>query len=131
MLNILISVGSYAFQVAGAIILLLWSLSNCDIKIKQMAKGDEISWGGWDSNGTYLTLKKENLQESAEALYKNIVAFIDLLIGYGLAIFMTDVAISRICILVFVSITVIIILAIEFKIVHIIALKKYPTDIKQ
>lgn len=130
MINTLISIGSYAFQVAGAIILLLWSFKNCDEKIRNMAASDESQWGCFDATGVYDVLDKEKLQESARTLYKNITAFINLVIGYGLAIFMEDVAVSGIWMLTYVVLAVIVILFVESIIISIIAIKNYPESIK-
>ena len=130
MINTLISIGSYAFQVAGAIILLLWSFKSCDEKIRNMAASDEGQWGYFDATGVYDILDKEKLQESARTLYKNIIAFIDLVIGYGLAIFMEDVTVSGIWMLTYVVLAVIIIVFVESIIISLIAKRNYPESIK-
>ena len=60
-------------------------------------------------------------------IYLNIAAFADLVIGYALAIFMTDVAISPLYILLFVALAVVVILCTEYFYILKKAKEKYPS----
>lgn len=71
---------------------------------------------------------KEDLQESAKNVYLNITTFADLAIGYALAIFVTNVTISRWLVLTFVAVLVVILLLAECFGIAALAKKKYPTD---
>ena len=128
-ISICVSVLSYAFQVAGALILLLWCIGNLDKKVKQncLNSHSEMLWGAIDESGGYTELSAEDLQESAKNIYLNIAAFADLVIGYALAIFMTDVAISPLYILLFVALAVVVILCTEYCYILKKAKEKYPS----
>ena len=131
-ISICVSVLSYAFQVAGALILLLWCIGNLDKKVKQNCLDSHTGflWGEIDEGGEYTKLSAADLQESAKNIYLNIAAFGDLVVGYALAIFMADVTISPWYILAFVALAVVIILCIEhFSIVR-IARSKYKSEQK-
>lgn len=127
-----VSVLSYAFQVAGALILLLWCIGNLDKKVKQNCVDSHagILWGEFDAGGEYTNLSAADLQASAKNIYLNIVAFGNLVVGYALAIFMTDVAVSPCYILLFVVLAVVAILCIEYFLIAKIAAKKYCEDQK-
>lgn len=128
MFSVLIAVGSYAFQVSGAVILLLWSLKNCDKKIEQMSLDNDPTIGYFDKTGTYDIIPKEKLQENAKALYKNVAAFLDLVIGYSLAIFMTDVDTKATKLFLYVVIAVVVILFIENCIIDKKAIKRFSDN---
>lgn len=127
-----VSVLSYAFQVAGALILLLWCIGNLDNKVKQNCIDNHtgILLGEFDAGGEYTKLSATDLQTSAKNIYLNIVAFGNLVVGYALAIFMSDVAISPWFILLFVVLAVVIILCIEYFAIIKIAERKYRVDQK-
>lgn len=127
-----ITVLSYSFQLAGALLLLLWCIGKCDANV---VKGcfDNYSNPRWiecDEKGTFTIVSKDNLQESAKNVYLNIVSFANLAFGYALAIFMTETLISRWAILFCVIITVAIILVLEYFCVDRKAKKRYNTDRK-
>lgn len=126
---VLISVSSFSFQIAGAVILLLWSLRKCDAKIKAQClhAGDNL-WGIFDETGTYTEISKDNLRAAAQNVYKNIVAFIDILIGYICSIFSETTPLPKWIILVFVIVITALILLLENALVWIIAKKRYPKD---
>lgn len=123
---------SYAFQLAGALLLLLWCIGKCDAKVVKGCFSDhptplrmEI-----DEKGGYTTVSKEDLQESAQNVYLNIFSFADLVIGYALAIFVTDVTIPRWLVLIFVAVVVAFLLLAEHFVICKMAKKKYTEDRK-
>lgn len=78
-------IGMLAFQLAGALILLL----NCckgskKAVIKNCFPGSNVVERDENNN---CIIPKEKLQESAHKIYLNIVAFGDLVIGYAIAAF--------------------------------------------
>lgn len=70
------------------------------------------------------------MQESAQNVYLNIASFADLVIGYALAIFVTDVTIPRWLVLIFVAVVVALLLLAEHVVICKIAKKKYTEDRK-
>ena len=128
----IIAVLSYAFQLAGALLLLLWCVGKLDAKIVKgcLDNRPDPRAGRFDKDGCYRKLSKEELQESAKNVYLNIATFANLVIGYTLAIFMTDVCIPRWCVLICVIVVVALILGFEHFIVRVIAKRKYHTDRK-
>lgn len=76
---------SIALQIAGALILLLWSLGNTrDKVIKGYFPGSNIAERN-DENK--VCLDKEKLRRKAEDIYMNRYAFVCLIIGYGASLF--------------------------------------------
>ena len=75
-------------------------------------------------------IPEEDLQQSAQNVYRNIATFANLAIGYALTIFMTDICISPWCVLIYVAIVVVLILAVEHFSINLIASKKYSSDRK-
>ena len=128
-LHVIITVLSYAFQISGAAILLIWCLKGSDKQIKQSCV-EQHSGPLWLNFDNTTTLPKEDLQQTAKVLYQNICAFADLLIGYTCAIFVQNTGVSSWLIFIFVAIVTIIIIAVENIISHKKALRKYPTDQK-
>ncbi len=131
MLSVAVMVASFSFQIAGAIILLLWSLKKCDQTIKESCINDEPNWIELDGSGkTYTTLSKSELQQKAKIVYLNIAAFIDIIIGYACAIFLEDVNLYKWVILLLVIVLTAVIVIVEKLIVSIIARFKYSNDIQ-
>ena len=128
-LSVLINVSSFAFQIAGAVLLLLWSLRKCDAKIKEqcLEQAGILSFQ-FDETGVYTDLSKEDLQATAKVTYKNIAAFVDILIGYTCAIFSTETPLPRWSIFVLVIVLTAIILWVENVYVSHVARKHYPKD---
>lgn len=126
---VLISVSSFSFQISGAVLLLLWSLRKCDSKIKEQClhAGDSLV-GNFDETGTYTNIPKDNIQATAKIVYKNIAAFLDILIGYVCAIFSESIPLSKWSILLLVIIQTIVILLIENVVVGAVAKKRYSAD---
>lgn len=126
---ILVNVSSFAFQIAGAVLLLFWSIRKCDSKIKEqcMESGNVIAFQ-FDETGVYADIPKEDIQAIAKVTYKNIVAFVDILIGYTCAIFSTEITLSRWSIFVLVLVLMSLILFLEDVFTGYIAKKRYPKD---
>lgn len=117
-----------AFQLAGALILLI-NCSKADRKavIKNCFPGSNIAERDDDN---ICTISKEKLQNSAHKIYLNIVAFADLVIGYGLAAF-SPVATYQTCQTVIgVAISTIALLFIEYFLSLVTARKIYHSDLK-
>ena len=75
---------SISLQIAGALILLLWSLGNTKKKvIKSYFPGSNIAERD-DNNRVYL--RKEKLRKKAKDIYMNRIAFIFLIISKLIAI---------------------------------------------
>ena len=129
MLSVAVMVASFSFQIAGAIILLLWSLRKRDKKIKESCINDGPNIFEFDGSGkTYTTLSKSVLQQKAKVVYLNIAAFIDIIIGYACAIFLEDVDLCKWVILILVIVLTAVIVIMEKLIVSIIARFKYSND---
>ena len=123
---------SYAFQLAGALLLLLWCIGKCDAKVVKGCFSNHPTplWMEMDEKGGYTTASKEDLQESVKNVYLNIASFADLVIGYALAIFVTDITIPRWLVLIFVAVVVALLLLAEHFVICKIAKKKYTEDRK-
>ena len=78
-------VGMLVFQLAGALILLLNSINGSkEAVIKNCFPGSNIVERDDDDNRV---LPHEHLRNGAHKIYLNIIAFLDLVIGYGIAAF--------------------------------------------
>lgn len=119
---------SFSFQISGAVLLLLWSLTKCDKKIKKMSTESNLYWRTIDDKGEKICLPKEKLQENAKMVYKNIFAFFDILIGYFSAIFLGETQQCTCKKFVGVLISVFIIVLVEILIAKWIAKIKYKND---
>lgn len=130
MCAIAISVFSYSFQIAGAAILLLWSIGNCDKKIKRMCFEEHggILMGTIDEKGAHFTIDKASLRKNAKTLYLNIAAFADLVIGYALTILMQAVDLTPQCMLVSVAVVTLLLLLAEYGLAALAARIKYRKD---
>ena len=129
----LIAILSYSFQIAGALILLLWSIGKCDKKIKQMciAEHSGMLVGTFDETGTHFTLEKDSLRKNAKTVYLNIAAFVDLIIGYACAIFAQPINSSPWCVLVYVGAVVVVILLLEYLLILLLVNCIYHRDFEQ
>ena len=130
MLQTIATVASFAFQISGAIILLLWYLTNSDKKIKQMCldEHDGPLWGSFGKLGITTVLSKNDLQTKAKTFYQNTFAFVDILIGYTCAIFADSTTLCPCCIFTFVVVATVIILGIEILLSKKLAKANYPSD---
>lgn len=128
----IIAVLSYAFQLAGATLLLLWSIGKCDKKIKQMCIAEHGGGliGTEDERGTHITIDCKSLQRNAKTVYLNIAAFVDIISGYTLAILARPVDCSPWCVLAMVIVGTTGILLLNVGIVVLIAKIKYGKDVE-
>lgn len=128
----IIAVLSYAFQLAGATLLLLWSIGKCDKKIKQMCIAEHGGGliGTEDERGTHITIDCKSLQRNAKTVYLNIAAFVDIISGYTLAILARPVDCSPLCMLAMVIAGTTGILLLNVGIVVLIAKIKYGKDVE-
>lgn len=128
-LSVIITVSSFAFQIAGAVLLLLWSIRKCDTKIKeQCLESTGFLVSQFDATGLYTDIPKDELQAVAKVTYKNIAAFVDILIGYTCAVFSAETPLPRWSIFVLVIVLTTIILWLENIYVSHVARKRYPED---
>lgn len=116
---------SYSFQISGAVILLLGSLSATNKKILA-AYFSAPSVVLRDDNDMCMLSKKE-LQKACRPVYQNIVAFINLVIGYSLAIFAEKQYENCRTFILVVCITILVI-AIEYATVYVLAWVRYRSD---
>lgn len=78
-------VGMLAFQLSGALILLLNSVNGRkETIIKNCFPGSNVVERDKNNN---CKIEKEKLQKSAHNTYLNMIAFVDLVVGYILAVF--------------------------------------------
>ena len=85
----LAEIWAIAFQVSGAIILLLWSIQGAKKEkiIERYFPGSSCVERDDEDN---CILKKERLQKISKEAYLNILAFVDIAIGYSLAFFVKN-----------------------------------------
>lgn len=127
---LIITVLSFAFQISGAIILLNWSVSNLDNRIKAKCFDQHTSLTlETTSDGIKIRLRKDDLQRYAIELYKSVVAIANILIGYSCAIFMEDNIVSKYVTLLLVVVAVAAILLVEKLVIEKLARKKYNVDL--
>ena len=122
---------SYAFQISGAIILLNWTVSNFDDRVKrrffQPHKGLILSGPEDDMK---ITLEKEELQRTAIEVLKGGTAAANIMIGYVFAIFMETTITSKWVVVLAVLLCAGAILSAEHFLLKCIAKRKYPQDIQ-
>lgn len=130
-ISILVKVASFSFQISGTVILLLWAVGSIDTKIKSMClENNNVLIGEFDESGTNVVLDRRDLQKNAVTVYRNIVALIDVIVGYTLAIFVLETSISNWIILCAVIALTAIILSMELGAVSCLVRRKYPSNIK-
>ena len=115
------------FQLSGALLLLLNCIkSGKESVIKNCCPGSNVVERDENNN---CKIPREKLQESAQKIYVNVVAFMDLVIGYLLAAFSptTDVQIGLILVEVIVATTLLLML--EYYSSRFCAKKIYAKDI--
>lgn len=79
----MIQVVSISFQLAGAVILLLWSIRGAkrDKIIAKCFPGSDIIDRDKENN---CIIEKNRIQRAAREIYLNIFAFLDVIVGYVL-----------------------------------------------
>lgn len=132
MIASIIYVFSIAFQVSGALILLEFLGKDVDKKIRYntVHENDGIPMWIMDDNGKYTDLDQKDLQRHAELLYKNIVAFAFIVIGYALGIF-GDTAGNKWIIFIAVIGTTFISMLLSRCIIRMIVKRKYDKPVRQ
>lgn len=130
MCPIAIIVFSYSFQIAGAVILLLWSFRSCDKKIKEMCISEfgSIPIGKEDKFGMHFTLDRKSLRRNAKNVYLNIAAFFNIIAGYMFAIFVQPVDYSPGLVVLTVAVVTVGLLVLELFIVILVANCVYRKD---
>ncbi len=124
--KVFITVSSFAFQIAGAVILLIWSLHKPNKMVEAMAaNNDGLHW--LDMNG-YTEISATKLQSTARTVYQNIFAFINLIIGYTCAIFSGNTTLEDLHIFALTILATILILLTEYLLIWLIAKMFFHTD---
>ena len=115
------------FQLSGALLLLLNCIkSGKDAVIKNCFPGSNIVERDENNN---CKIPREKLQESAHKIYLNIVAFVDLIIGYLFAAFSPNANAQIKVILMEVIVATVILLVAEYYVSRFCAKKIYAQDI--
>lgn len=119
-------VGMLAFQLSGALILLLNSVNGRkETIIKNCFPGSNVVERDKNNN---CKIEKEKLQKSAHNTYLNMIAFVDLVVGYILAVF-SPTSTTEIClVLLKVIVLTCILLYSEYKLTLFCAKTKYAND---
>ena len=127
MKSFIITVIAYSFQIAGAIVLLLFVFGQSSRKSIEIAlSGHTALFLDKDKN---LIIPKKELQNRAKELYKSRVSIICIFVGYFSAIFMEDIHCSPWVIALCVAILVLFILFIAHLIVCWTAKYNFPDDV--
>ena len=115
------------FQLSGALLLLLNCIkSGKDAVIKNCFPGSNIVERDENNN---CKIPREKLQESAHKIYLNIVAFVDLVIGYLFAVFSPTADVQIELVLLEVIVATVILLMLEYYISRFCAKRIYAKDI--
>ena len=115
------------FQLSGALLLLLNCIkSGKESVIKNCFPGSNVVERDENNN---CKIPKEKLQESAHKIYLNIVAFVDLVIGYLFAAFSPTADVQIELVLVKVIVTTVILLVLEYYFICLFAKRIYAKDI--
>ena len=116
-----------AFQLAGALLLLVNHLnSSQEAIIRKCFPGsntierNELGYG---------SIPKEKLQKSAEEIIANIVAFVDLVVGYGIASLSPSMSLSKMISFFVVVGGSVVIIFLESTAIRYISRKKYSNDL--
>lgn len=119
-------VGMLVFQLSGALILLLNSVKCSKERIiKNCFPGSNFVERDENDN---CKIEKEKLQKSAHNTYLNMIAFVDLVVGYVLAVF-SPTSTTEIClVLLKVIVLTCILLFAEYKLTLFCAKIKYAND---
>lgn len=120
-------VGMLVFQLSGALILLLNSVKCSKERIiKNCFPGSNVIERDENDN---CKIEKEKLQKSAHNTYLNMIAFVDLVVGYVLAVF-SPTSSTEIClVLVEVILFTCILLGVEYKLTLDCAKNIYANDL--
>lgn len=121
-------VGMLVFQLSGALILLLNSVKcGKETVIKNCFPGSNVVERDENNN---CKIEKEKLQKSAHNTYLNMIAFVDLTVGYILAVF-SPASTTKIClVLLAVIVLTCVLLFLEYKLTLFCAKIKYANDME-
>lgn len=122
----MIQVISIAFQLAGALILLMWSIRGArkTAIIERCFPGSNIAERDDDNN---CRIEKSKLRKTAYEVYLNIFAFVDLIIGYLIAYFAVNYY-EPLCAALYTILTTAAIIGIETLVVYGCAKLRYKKD---
>lgn len=123
----MIQIISISFQISGAVILLLWCLRGAKIDhiIEKCFPGSNTV--SRDDNNNCI-LSKERLQKAAREVYTNVLAFVDLIIGYLTTYFITD-TLTPVCASILTIFITAVLIAINYIIAWRLSIWKYPNDV--
>ena len=118
---------SISFQLAGAIILLLWCLKGAKKEniIKRYFPGSNVIERDDDNN---CVLHKDKLRMVSKEVYINIIAFCDLIVGYGLSFYASQSNNKTVAFIISMMITTIL-LVVEYAIAHLVSVLRYKEDL--
>lgn len=118
---------SISFQLAGAIILLLWCLKGAKKEniIKRYFPGSNVIERDDDNN---CVLHKDKLRMVSREVYINIIAFCDLIIGYGLSFYASQSERKLTALMISMAITTVL-LAFEYLVTHIVSIMVFKEDL--
>lgn len=120
---------SYAFQISGAIILLLWSWKGIKKDVFSDLYFPDSNIIIRDKNNICV-FPKERLQKETKNIFLNVFAFVDLVVGYSFAIFAEKLVENNKTFTATV-ILAIAITAIEYLEADIISKIRYPQDVRK
>lgn len=122
----MVQIISIAFQLAGALILLMWSIRGARkiAIIERCFPGSNIAERDEENN---CTIEKNKLRKVANEVYLNIVAFIDLVIGYLVAYFSIS-NYNPVCAIAYTVALTAFIIVLEILIVRLIAALRFKQD---
>lgn len=122
----MIQVISIAFQLAGALILLMWSIRGARkaVIIGRCFPGSNVAERDDDNN---CKIEKLILQKKAYEVYLNILAFVDLIIGYLIAYFAVNYY-EPVCAVLYTVLTTAVIIGIEMLVAYGAAKLRYKKD---
>lgn len=118
---------SVSFQLAGAIILLLWCLKGAKKEniIKRYFPGSNVIERDDENN---CVLNKNKLREVSKDVYINIFAFCNLIIGYCLSFYSTQSE-DKVAALIISMVITVILLVLEYVVAYIVSFFRFKEDI--
>ena len=127
---VIISVASFSFQIAGAIILLLWSFGPFEKTVMKnyFEQPSSPTFGRIGDGNLWTKITKEEQQITAKTVCLNRFAFIDIILGYVFSIFVKETSVASGYIFLSVIFLTILILLIEKISIRTYVRKKYTED---
>ena len=126
-MDIIIYILSIAFQVAGAVLLIIkyWGKTESRIIAEYFP---EIRFGLVNKSGK-ITMKKKRVQACARNVYHNRMSFLYIAIGYILSIFGNVSGVCKVCVLAFAVVCTLLLIVLERLISWVISVIVYREDI--